>query len=92
MKSKNKNNFLAVVFLLFFTNYYAQSFKRLGSNNASDASANFLNLKVDANKTPYVAYSDGSRDKRTTVRKFNGTSWDFVVFLGLLERIQITKV
>ncbi|NDK56529.1 T9SS type A sorting domain-containing protein [Pontibacter fetidus] len=34
-----------------------------------------LDLAIDANGTPYIAYTDASKSDKGTVMKFNGTQW-----------------
>ncbi|MEJ8757762.1 T9SS type A sorting domain-containing protein [Pontibacter sp. H259] len=36
---------------------------------------NQLDLAIDANGIPYIAYTDGSRNDKATVMKFDGTQW-----------------
>ena len=49
----------------------------VGASNFSSGAAEYQSLAFDSNNVPYVAYSDGyfNNDNKTTVKKFNGTSW-----------------
>ncbi|KAA9341030.1 hypothetical protein, partial [Adhaeribacter soli] len=56
----------------------AQSWQPLGPddfNQPSFNSAAYPSLALDGSGTPYVAYVDRGNGYKTTVKKFNGTTW-----------------
>jgi Leucine-rich repeat (LRR) protein len=47
----------------------------VGNPGFSDGITNTVAIATDANGTPYVVYFDAANGGRTTVKKFNGSSW-----------------
>ncbi|WP_338766988.1 choice-of-anchor D domain-containing protein [Bernardetia sp. ABR2-2B] len=50
----------------------------------SNGEASFYDLKIAQDGTPYVAFQDAEEDDRTTVRKYNGFTWEDVGDLSQL--------
>lgn len=48
----------------------------LTDSSFSAGSAGYSSFAIAPDGTPYVAYRDGSKSNKATVRKFNGTNWE----------------
>lgn len=57
-----------------FTQVSAQ-WSTVANAGFSSSSANYTVMAVDANNTPYIAYSDNSKSNKLTVERLVGTSW-----------------
>ncbi|MBC5774358.1 Ig-like domain-containing protein [Pontibacter sp. KCTC 32443] len=51
-----------------------------------------LSLAIDANGTPYIAYTDGSKNDKATVMKFDGTQWVTVGTAGFTPWVATNPV
>lgn len=47
----------------------------VGSAGISGAVANHVDMAVDANGVPYIAYADNSKGDKLTVKKWDGNNW-----------------
>jgi len=73
---------IPLLFLLFISNIiFAQAWEPVGNETGfSDASAVDQHLAIDSNNVIYIAYqnSNNTTIMNTTVKKFNGTTWETV--------------
>ena len=79
---KLKINGLLLILFIISTNTDAQNWNLVGSENISGGNVTFNDIKVDNNNVPYVVYRDHANFSLTTVKKFNGTSWELVGTAG----------
>ncbi|MEZ4916617.1 MAG: hypothetical protein R2836_06480, partial [Chitinophagales bacterium] len=45
---------------------------------ASSSSSNYTNIAIDNNGFPIVVYQDGNQNNKATVKKYNGSNWQFI--------------
>ncbi len=60
------------------TIFEPKSWIYVGSAGISNAEGAFSNIAIDSDGILYVAYADQINDWKASVKKFNGTSWEFV--------------
>ncbi|MEO6286621.1 MAG: T9SS type A sorting domain-containing protein [Dyadobacter sp.] len=58
------------------------SWELVGTEGFSDNFIQSLDIAIDKNDVPYVAYEDGGHGLQATVQKFNGASWELVGPVG----------
>jgi hypothetical protein len=58
------------------------SWELVGTAGFSDDFIQSLDIAIDKNDVPYVAYEDGGHGLQATVQKFNGTAWELVGPVG----------
>ena len=51
------------------------SWQVVGNTGFSEAKVGYINLALDAAGTPFVAYADGAKSNKATVKKYTGTNW-----------------
>ncbi len=65
--------------VLKYTGNGTSGWEYLGSPRFTSGEMNIgLDLLVDKNGIPYIAFDDGSLDNKTSIMKFNGTSWEYL--------------
>ncbi|WP_158557073.1 FG-GAP-like repeat-containing protein [Mucilaginibacter conchicola] len=57
--------------------YSNSNWQFVGEGDVADASLSSLNLVVDKNNVPYIAFIDNITSK-ANVKRFNGTSWEYL--------------
>jgi len=77
---KKNYTFHLIISLLLLTslNSFSQEWKTVGSPGFSSTGAIYQSMVIDSNNKLYVAYSETGDSGRTTVMKFNGTTWENV--------------
>ena len=71
---------LNIIVMRFVNN----NWENLG-NTISDGLSLSLDIKINAYNTPYIAYTDVSNSEIATVKKFNGSNWEFVGVNGVSD-------
>lgn len=73
------------VLVVFLTSHISASaqWSVVGSAGISGSVANYTDMIVDGNNTPYIAYSDNANSNKLTVKKYSGSSWSVVGSAGV---------
>ena len=84
-KNKHIRLPLSIFFYLLIIGNIASAqnaWRKIGHIKPEAGSGNELSIAIDSNNIPYVAYTEGGPNmdsyKGATVKKFDGTNWQFV--------------
>src|SRR5688572_26352252 len=81
---------LVITFFYSCTGMYAQLWQSVGDNDVNQASyftAGFTSLTLSSTGITYVVYADEPAGKKTTVKKFENGSWQYVGTAGFSDGI-----
>lgn len=78
--SDSDNGIFSAVTVMKFT---GTIWENVGDPLFSNQSSDQVNLALDSQNTPYVAFRDGGSSNKTTVMKYDGTTWVVVGIAGI---------